>query len=200
MIKVKYPIIVEGKYDKTKLASLVEGDIIVTNGFAIFKNKDKLNYIKKLSQAGKIILLTDSDRAGFKIRGYLTGCVPVDSIIHLYIPQILGKEKRKIKASAEGTLGVEGVPADILRKAFTEAGVIVGSEDVMAVPITKQQLFSLGLSGRDNSLELRRQVQKHYELPIALSANGLCGALTRITTIEELTDVVAQLTNDSTVN
>ena len=196
MLKVKYPIIVEGKYDKSKLASLVDGDIIVTNGFGIFNNKDKLNFIKKLSALDKIILLTDSDRAGFKIRGYLTGCVPSQSIIHIYIPEILGKEKRKIKGSAEGTLGVEGIPADILRKAFQEAGVLVGSLDVVHVPITKQQLFALGLTGRDNSVALRRRVQQHYDLPIALSANSLCGALTRITTIEELTEVVAQQTKE----
>lgn len=195
MLKVKYPIIVEGKYDKAKLASLVQAEIIVTNGFGIFKNKEKVKYLQDIAKTSKLILLTDSDRAGFKIRGYLNGCIPPEQIVHIYIPEIFGKEKRKDTPSAEGTLGVEGIPADILRKAFTDACVICESDQIERTSevITKQQLFTLGLSGGLNSSQLRDLIKKEYNLPKGLSTSGLSIALSRITDITELTERVEKI-------
>ncbi|MEG1942955.1 MAG: DUF4093 domain-containing protein [Angelakisella sp.] len=194
MLKVRYPIIVEGKYDKIKLSSLIDADIITTDGFGIFRDKEKLSFIRLLAQKSPIILLTDSDRAGFRIRGYLAGAVPADRLIHLYIPEIFGKEQRKETPSAEGTLGVEGIPADILRKAFAEAGVLDSDSVPSAPPITKAQLYSLGLCGGDGSAVLRRRVQQALGLPAKMSANALCTMLPRVTTPEELTKLIAELT------
>lgn len=193
MLKVNYPIIVEGKYDKIKLASLVEGDIITTDGFGIFKDKEKLAFIRLLAEKSPIILLTDSDRAGFRIRGYLAGAVPADRLIHLYIPEILGKEQRKEAPSAEGTLGVEGIPADILRRAFAQAGVLSDGEVTSPPPITKAQLYALGLCGGEGSAARRRQVQRQLGLPTKLSANALCAMLPRITDMETLTQIIDSL-------
>ncbi|MEG0852343.1 MAG: DUF4093 domain-containing protein [Angelakisella sp.] len=196
MLKVRYPIIVEGKYDKIKLSSLVEGDILTTDGFGIFKDKEKLAFIRLLAEKSPIILLTDSDRAGFRIRGYLSGAVPTNRLIHLYIPEIFGKEQRKDAPSAEGTLGVEGMPADILRRAFSEAGVLDDGSLSTSPPVTKAQLFALGLCGGDGSAVLRRKVQQRLGLPTKLSANALCGILPRITTQDELEKLVSELKTD----
>lgn len=193
MLKVRYPIIVEGKYDKIKLASLVEGDIITTDGFGIFKDKEKLAFIRLLAEKSPIILLTDSDRAGFRIRGYLAGAVPPERLIHLYIPEIMGKEQRKEAPSAEGTLGVEGIPADILRRAFTQAGVLDDGEAHAPPPITKSDLYALGLCGGDGSAQRRRQVQRKLGLPAKLSANALCTILPRITDTETLKQLIDNL-------
>lgn len=193
MLKVRYPIIVEGKYDKIKLASLVEGDIITTDGFGIFKDKEKLAFIRLLAEKSPIILLTDSDRAGFRIRGYLAGAVPAQQLIHLYIPEIMGKEQRKETPSAEGTLGVEGIPADILRRAFAQAGVLDEDEINAPPPITKAQLYALGLCGGDGSAQRRRQVQRQLGLPAKLSANALCTILPRITDMATLKQLIDNL-------
>lgn len=193
MLKVRYPIIVEGKYDKIKLSSLIDGDIITTDGFGIFKDKEKLTFIRLLAQKSPIILLTDSDRAGFRIRGYLAGAVPAEQLIHIYIPEIFGKEARKESPSAEGTLGVEGIPSDLLREAFSKAGVLDDGTAPCTSYVTKSQLYALGLCGGDGSAVLRRRVQQKLGLPAKLSANALCGIIPRITTIEELESIIAEL-------
>lgn len=193
MIKVKYPVIVEGRYDKIKLSSIIEGDIITTNGFGIFRDKKQLAMVRRLAERDRVILLTDSDRAGFRIRSYLAGALPPHRVIHIYIPEVHGKERRKEKPSAEGTLGVEGISAQLLREAFAKAGVLADSSAPAAPPITKQQLYQLGLSGGADSAALRREVQRRLGLPGKLGANALCGILTRLTTIDELTHLVAQV-------
>lgn len=193
MIKVKYPVIVEGRYDKIKLSSIIEGDIITTNGFGIFRDKKQLAMVRRLAERDRVILLTDSDRAGFRIRSYLAGALPPHRVIHIYIPEVHGKERRKEKPSAEGTLGVEGVSAELLREAFAKAGVLADSSAPAASPITKQQLYQLGLSGGADSAVLRREVQRRLGLPGKLGANALCGMLTRLTTIDELTQLVAEV-------
>ena len=194
MIRLKYPVIVEGKYDKMKLRGLVEGEIITTEGFRIFRDRDKLTLIRRLAEAGKVVLLTDSDRAGFRIRGYLSGAIPPERIIQVYIPEILGKERRKAVPSAQGTLGVEGMPEEILRRALEQAGALEeGNPPPWGDPITKQDLFALGLSGGPDSSTLRRQVQRELGLPGALSANALCGVLSRVVTREELEQAVKRV-------
>ena len=187
MLKVKYPIIVEGKYDKIKLASLVDAEIITTDGFQIFKDREKLNLIRLLAKKDKVILLTDSDRAGFKIRGYLSGSIPMQNLVQIYIPEILGKEKRKITASAEGTLGVEGIPTEILQKAFRDADVLEDEPTAQAKgSITKADLYRMGLTGGEQSATLRRAVLKELGLPAKLSSNAMCSMLPRIATLQEL--------------
>lgn len=194
MLKVPYPIIVEGKYDKSTLSSLIEGDIIVTGGFGIYKDKEKLAMIRRLALQDKIIILTDSDRAGFQIRRYIAGSVPQNHIVHIYIPQILGKEHRKTAPSAEGTLGVEGMPIEILRKAFVNAGVLEDEPKVPPPqPVTKAELYALGLYGQPQSARLRRELLISLGLPAGIGPNALPGILTRTATLPELTKLIQAL-------
>lgn len=123
-LRVKYPIIVEGRYDKARLASFIEGDILQTDGFQVFSDKKKLALIRRLAAEEKVVILTDSDRAGFRIRGYLAGAIPPERVLHVYIPQVQGKERRKRRPSAEGTLGVEGMETEVLREALAKAGAL----------------------------------------------------------------------------
>ena len=193
MKKLKYPLIVEGKYDKSTLCSLVEGDIIVTNGFGIFRDKQKLALIRQLGAMGPIAILTDSDRAGFLIRGHLTGVVPPEHMIQLYTPEIRGKERRKAAPSAEGKLGVEGMPAEILLSALESAGLLEdGALQSPTSPITKADLFRLGLSGGEGSAQKRRLLLQSLNLPTGISANALPGILSRLMTPEELTSRLSQ--------
>ena len=132
MIKLKQAVIVEGKYDKIKLGSILDAVIITTDGFGIFKDKEKTELIRSLAQTCGVIILTDSDSAGFKIRNHIKGCVKDGKVVNVFIPEITGKEKRKEKPSAEGLLGVEGVSREVLEKALNDAGIIAESCDKKA--------------------------------------------------------------------
>ena len=181
MIKVKEAVIVEGKYDKIKLASIIDGLIIETNGFQIFKNKKQMDMIRRLADARGLLVLTDSDSAGFLIRHYLSGAVSPDKIKHAYIPDILGKEKRKDKPSQEGKLGVEGVPAEVIIDALRRAGVVCDSDEKPAGrKITKTDLYLAGLSGRENSAQRRAVLLKELSLPEHLAPNSMVGVLNSI--------------------
>ena len=184
MLQIKQAIIVEGKYDKIKLSSLVKAVIIQTNGFGIYKNPELLELIRHYAKTTGILILTDSDRAGFQIRNYIRGAVPEGEIRHIYIPDIFGKEKRKAKPSAEGKIGVEGIEADILREAFRKAGVLT-EEKAVSEPITKTDLYLTGLNGGQNSAEKRRAFQKKLGLPSMLSASSLLEVLNSMMTREE---------------
>lgn len=188
MIHLNEALIVEGKYDKIKLSSLTDALIITTDGFGVFKNKEKTALIKNLAESRGVIILTDSDRAGFKIRGYIKSCTQKGKIFNIYIPEIFGKEKRKSAPSKEGKLGVEGIPADVLRNALIKAGVVVG-EGMDNIPKTswadKIRLFDDGLVGKENSEEKRRRLLKELELPSLLSANALIEVLNAMFTPEE---------------
>jgi len=184
MLQVKQAIIVEGKYDKIKLSSLVKAVIIQTNGFGIYKNQELLELIRYYARTTGILILTDSDRAGFQIRNYIKGAVPEGDVRHLYIPDVFGKEKRKVKPSAEGKLGVEGIEADVLRKAFQKAGILT-EEKPVSEPITKTDLYLTGFSGTQNSAEKRREFQKKLGLPSMLSASSLLEVLNSMMTREE---------------
>lgn len=185
MIKINEAIIVEGKYDKIKLASVIDAVIIVTNGFGIFKDREKLELIRYYAQKTGIIILTDSDSAGRKIRGYIKGAVKNGSVRNVHIPDIFGKEKRKTKASAEGKLGVEGVEVGIILEAFEKAG-ITASENALPRDITKLTLYELGLSGGKDSSLLRKKLQLLLGLPSLLSAVSLIEVLNTMMTAEEL--------------
>ena len=192
-LRVKYPIIVEGRYDKARLASLIEGDILQTDGFQVFSDKKKLALIRRLAAEEMVVILTDSDRAGFRIRGYLAGAIPPEQVLHVYIPQVQGKERRKRRPSAEGTLGVEGMETEVLREALAKAGALAGEEVPPRQPITKGMLYALGFSGGERSAVLRRALLKRLELPEGIGANALPGVLTRLVSPAQLEELAKEL-------
>jgi len=166
MIKLNQAVIVEGKYDKITLSSIIDAVIIVTNGFGIFKDKEKLELIKFYARTTGIIIMTDSDRAGFIIRNHIKGAVKNGKIKNVYIPDIFGKEKRKEKPSAEGKLGVEGMNKEIILRALEKAGITADEtqRDTDNL-ITKTDLFELGLSGGKDSSSRRRELLSYLKLP-----------------------------------
>lgn len=172
-LKVSLPVIVEGKYDKIKLDSIIEADIFTTGGFSIFNQDRKLELIRRISEHG-VIVLTDSDGAGTLIRSYISSAVPKDKIYQLYTPKIEGKEKRKKHASAAGTLGVEGVDADVLRSLF--APFADGAAPRLD-RITKLDLFEAGLTGMPDSASKRKRLCSHLGMPDDISANAMLSAL-----------------------
>ena len=188
MLQIRQAIIVEGKYDKIKLASLVKAVIIPTNGFQIFKDQELLGLIRYYAKTTGILILTDSDRAGFKIRSYLRGSIPDGDIRNIYIPDVFGKERRKDKPSAEGKLGVEGMEAEVLREAFRKAGVLT-DEAPAGDPITKTDLYLAGLSGTPDCTERRRALQQKLGLPSMLSASSLLEVLNSMMTREEFLEM-----------
>lgn len=181
--KIKYPIIVEGKYDKIKLDSIFEANVITTGGFAIFTGEEKIHLIKRLAEKSKIIILTDSDGAGHLIRSHIKCAVSPDKIINLYVPEIFGKEKRKREYSKEGKLGVEGIEAkkltEILSPYFDTA------EEKVVGGITKADLYACGLSGREDSAQKREKFLSRLELPTGMSPNSMLAALNMLYTREE---------------
>lgn len=189
MIQVKEAIVVEGKYDKIRLSSLVDGIIIETNGFGIFRDQEKMEYLRRLARERGLLVLTDSDGAGFLIRGRISSCIPKEQVKHAYIPDILGKERRKAIPSKEGKLGVEGMETAVLREALERAGATIDSEkkplSERTEKISKSDLYSLGLSGGAGSGEKRRVLQKALGLPERLSSTGLLQALNALYSREE---------------
>lgn len=171
-IKISQAIIVEGKYDKIKLSSFIDGVIIVTNGFGIYKDKDIVQLIRYYAQRQGIIVLTDSDTAGFKIRGHIKSIVPKGKIINLYAPEILGKEKRKTHPSKEGKLGVEGINVNVLKALFEKVGV-KGEIRENPSPVTNLDFFQLGITGQKNSSRLREKLLDKLELPKLVSSKAL---------------------------
>lgn len=196
MIKIKQAIIVEGKYDKIKLSSILDAVIITTNGYGIFKDKEKLSLIRYYAEKTGIIILTDSDSSGFKIRGYLKGAIPKGSIKHVYIPDIFGKEKRKEKPSAEGKLGVEGIKAEIILEAFRKAG-ISADESINEPDITSIVFYETGLSGGANSSLLRKKLQKRLGLPELMSSSALMEVLNTMMNASELAETVSQIKEEA---
>lgn len=172
MLKIKEAVIVEGRYDKLKLSNLLDTLIIETNGFAIYKDKEKLKFIRRLAKERGIVILTDSDHSGFQIRNYVAAGIPKDKIKHIYIPDISGKEKRKAQPSKEGKLGVEGMNDELLLKLFDNAGIDSKSVNVTN-PVTNFDLFDLGLSGTPNAKQNKKMLLKKLDLPEFLSTNSL---------------------------
>ena len=192
MISIKEAVIVEGRYDKIKLSEVIDTPVIETGGFRIFKDREKQNLIRKIAEERGILVLTDSDSAGFVIRNFLKGSVPESKIKHAYIPQLRGKEKRKSEASKEGLLGVEGVSAGIIAEAVRKSGAtILGEDNRRREPeITKRDLYELGLTGRENSAKLRENLLKKLDLPTYLSTNAMLSALNCLYSLEELKDLL----------
>lgn len=175
-LKIRLPILVEGKYDKNHLHSLVDAHIISTDGFGIFRENEKKHLIRRLGEKEGLIVLTDSDGAGLVIRNYVNSLLPKDKIHHLYTPQIAGKERRKTAPSKAGYLGVEGVPADILLKLLAPfADDSPAEEDFLT--LSKADFYADGFSGRENSAALRKELALDLALPDNLSANALLEAI-----------------------
>lgn len=189
MIKIKEAVIVEGKYDKIKLSSIINAVIIPTNGFNIFKNKETVELVKFYAEHTGIIIMTDSDAAGFKIRSYIKSVVKNGRIINVYIPDVFGKEKRKTKPSAEGKLGVEGISKDLIIEAFEKAGVAASANSAKG-NITKADLFEYGLTGGNNSSAYRKVILKALGLPGMLSANGMLEVINTMMNKEEFEKII----------
>lgn len=193
MLKLKEAVIVEGKYDKMKLSSLIDAVIIPTNGFNIFKNKETLDMIRYFAAKTGIIILTDSDAAGFKIRSYIKGAVKDGKITNVYIPDIFGKERRKVHPSKEGKLGVEGVEKEIILEAFRKAGIAADDTEPKNDPITRLDLYEAGLSGGENSSELRRKFLAETGLPSRLTVSGMTEILNTLMTRQGFFELAEKL-------
>ena len=191
MIKIDKVIIVEGRYDKIKLSSMIDGIIIETEGFGIFKDKDKQKLIRKLAETKGIAILTDSDSAGFVIRNFITSIVPKEYITNVYIPDIYGKEKRKDSPSKEWKLGVEGISAEILKEAFKKAGIGVSqSETNERKKITLNDFFDDGLTGDTQSKRKRTDLLKKLDLPERMSTKAMLDILNTFITYDEYKKLV----------
>lgn len=193
MLHIEQAIIVEGKYDKIKLSSIVDAVIITTNGFSVIKDKEKLEIIRFFARNKGIIILTDSDTAGFKIRNYLKGAIKNGKIINVYAPDIFGKEKRKKTPSKEGKLGVEGIDPDILLEAFKKAGVLSEERVCQTDPVTKLELYECGLSGGDNSSELRKRLLKELDMPQLMTTNSMLEIINTMMSKGEFLNIVKKI-------
>lgn len=167
---IKETLIVEGKYDKIRLSSLVDANIIQTDGFMIFKNKEMISLIARLADETGVIILTDSDSAGFKIRNYIKSCLAGKNVKHAFIPSVLGKEKRKALPGKEGLLGVEGMKDEALLKALSDVCCEVSNKKEK---ITKSDFYLMGLSGNAESKKMREKLAEYLSLPRRMSANML---------------------------
>lgn len=193
MLHLEQAVIVEGKYDKIKLNSIIDGVIITTNGFSVIKDKEKIELIRYFAKKKGIIILTDSDSAGFKIRNYIKGAVREGKITNVYVPDIFGKEKRKTVPSKEGKLGVEGIDKEILLKAFEKAGILSSETPENHDPITKIDLFEAGLTGGHNSSEKRKAILKKLDMPQLLTTNSMLEILNTMMSREEFMSFAAEI-------
>lgn len=193
MIKIKQAVIVEGKYDKIKLSGIIDAPIIQTDGFGIFRDKELQMMIRTLAEKRGILVLTDSDSAGFKIRSFIGSTVDKKNVINAYIPDIFGKEKRKNEPSKEGKIGVEGVSEEVIMQALANAGVLCESTFEPERPITKLDLYELGFSGCSDSSAKRKALLKYYSFPERLSANSLIEVLNCVTTYERFIEDVKEI-------
>ncbi len=192
-LKIPYPVIVEGRYDKLRLECVIEAQILTTDGFGIFKKNEKAQLFRTLASRTPLIVLTDSDGAGKLIRAHLTSSVPADRLIHLYVPRIAGKERRKSDFGAEGILGVEGMENDLLRRLFAP---YADPDAVMARlaenPLCKADLYADGLTGGEGSAERRDALAVRIGLPTGMTPNALLAALRVLCTYEEYCSLVGR--------
>lgn len=202
-LKIPYPIVVEGKYDRMKLLAVCEGLIIKTDGFGVFKKQEKAALIRALAQKSPIIVLTDSDGGGKVIRSHVSALVPKDRLIQLYIPRIEGKEKRKSEPSKEGTLGVEGMENgllyDLLRP-FSDTENTDAAKKLAEIannPLSKTDFFIDGITGGENSTQKRDEIAKKFNLPTGMTANALLEALKVTATYDEYLKAVNRKTESN---
>ena len=191
MIRIREAIVVEGKYDKNTLRQLVDAPVFTTDGFGIMNDREMMDLLRRVAMERGLIVLTDSDGAGFVIRNRIRGSLPPECVRHAYIPDIYGKERRKTAPGREGKLGVEGMKPEVLLQALRQAGAIFEEAESTEerAPITKADLMELGLSGRPDSKARRLALQKKLGLPEHLSTNALLEVLNILydyRTLEEL--------------
>ena len=192
-LRLCIPLIVEGRYDKSTLAGFLDGVIITTEGFGIFKNRKKQEYLRKICENG-VILLTDSDGGGRQIRSFLQGILPSEKVYNLYVPKIAGKEKRKTRPSKSGTLGVEGMTRELLTKLLLPFTTDV--PPVKKREITKADLFADGFTGKQDSSILREKLCTLLDLPPDMTPNGLLEALNLLLEYEEYRNIVGKIDID----
>ena len=193
---IPYPVIVEGKYDRLRLLSVIDAQIITTEGFGIFKKNEKLALFRALASKGGVIVLTDSDGAGKLIRSHIASALPKEKIINLYTPEIFGKEKRKAAPSAEGKLGVEGMERELLYNLFLPYTSSEAIEKMNENPLSKTDFYLDGLSGGKDSAEKRDALASQFGLPTKMTANALLSALRIITTYDEYLAAVGRSKKD----
>lgn len=195
MISVKEVIVVEGRYDRNTLSQVFDAVIVETSGFGVFNDREKLALLRRLAEARGLVVLTDSDGAGFVIRNFLKGAIDPALVKQAYIPDIAGRERRKRAPSKEGKLGVEGMKPEVLIEALRRAGATLGGEEPArrAGGITKATLYELGLSGGPGSAEKRRALLKELDLPEKLSANALLDVLNALYTEAELGEITGSV-------
>ena len=197
MKKIKEVIVVEGRYDKNTLSQIVDATVVTLGGFSVFNDKEKLAFLRRLAEKQGLIVLTDSDGAGFVIRNYLKGALPKELVKQAYIPDIHGKERRKRTPGKEGKLGVEGMKPEVILEVLRRAGATFLDEDEPADrkkdPITKADLFELGLTGGQDSAAKRQALLRKLELPEHLTANGLLEALNLLYDRESLEEALREL-------
>ena len=196
-LEIPYPIIVEGKYDKIKLSSIVKAQIIPTGGFGVFKDRELAGLLRKLSEKSKIIVLTDSDGGGKVIRSHISGLIPKDRLIQLYVPQIPGKERRKQAPGAQGLLGVEGMDAQLLYDLLAPYADPDIAHRYEENPLSKTDFFRDGLSGGPDSKAKRAQLAQACGLPADMTANALLDALRMLLTYPEYLALVGRAKEDA---
>ncbi|MCD8354293.1 MAG: DUF4093 domain-containing protein [Clostridiales bacterium] len=197
MLKLKEAIVVEGRYDKNTLSQLVDTLILTTDGFQIFRRKDQADLLRRVAARRGLIVLTDSDGAGFVIRNHLKGILPPEQVKQCYIPDVYGKEKRKKVPGKEGKLGVEGMSPAVLEEALRRCGATILGESALDQPagreITKLDLYQAGLSGGTGSAQRRKTLLRALDLPEHLTANALVPVLNTLMTYEEFLAAVEQI-------
>ena len=195
MVKIRQAIVVEGRYDKNTLSQIVDAPILETSGFGIMHDKENLSLLRRVAKSRGLIVFTDSDGAGFVIRNYLKSAIEPQCLLHAYIPDVYGKEKRKSAPGKEGKLGVEGMPPEVIIDCLRRAGATFEEEALAPVKseITKTDLFEMGLSGNPDSKAKRKALLKLLEFPEHMSANAMLQALNLLYTKEELYELVDKL-------
>lgn len=199
MLKIREAIVVEGRYDKNTLAQIVDAPILETKGFGLFKDSKQLELLRSVAKKRGLIVLTDSDGAGFVIRNHIKSAIPAKYLKHAYIPDVAGKEKRKAAPGKEGKLGVEGMSPEVLLAALKNAGATIEGESRARGndQITKQDFVEFGLSGGPNASERRKRLQNRLYLPEHMSANALLQALNLLLSREELAEIAREWDNEN---
>ena len=195
MVKIRQAIVVEGRYDKNTLAQIIDAPIFQTNGFGILKDKAQLELLRRVARTRGLVVFTDSDGAGFVIRNFLKSAIEPQFLLHAYIPDVYGKEKRKAAPGKEGKLGVEGMTPEVILDCFRRAGVTFEGEDTPAPThrIIKQDLVELGLSGGADSSFKRKALLKKLDFPEHMSANAMLQALDLLYDLETLKQIVEDI-------
>ncbi len=194
MIKIREAIVVEGKYDKMRVSALFDTVVISTNGFSVFADDEKIKILKQLADTMGIIILTDSDSAGFMIRNYLKSILPADKIKNAYIPKVTGKERRKRQASKENMLGVEGMNDEVLLNSIESAMPESSCETVNN--ITKCDLFCDGLYGRNNSKIKRKLFLEKLNLPEHINSTNLVKIINMCVVSEKYKNIICEINEE----